>query len=124
MRAATGWIREWGGSLYLSLAYGWLVDALVDAGHVSEAVQLFQQCVELRESNGEILGCALAARALAKAAAVGARDVPGTVTFYLDYAEDVAGKRQSRFETDSNERCRAELTADLTGTRPRRELGA
>ena len=111
LRRAIEWIEGWDIGLYLSLLYGYLVDALASTGRVDEAAMYFERSREARSVEGDMLGTALGARALARAAA----QSPGTrlpaPEHYLAIAREIAELRASPVEAACNAACEAEVMA-------------
>ena len=87
---AAEWLEGWGIGLYLSLIYGWMVEALASSGRYEEAAQTFKRSVEQRGVEGEHLGSAVAARALARAAAQARPTCLSNSEHYLECARDFA----------------------------------
>jgi len=117
---AAEWLEAWGIGLYLSLIYGWMVEALALSGRFDEAAAIFRRSVEARGSEGEHLGSAVAARALARAAAQHRPSCLSNSDHYLECAHDFAARRNSPVQAACNALCAAEilhLKGDANGAR-------
>jgi class 3 adenylate cyclase len=106
---AADWLEGWGIGLYLSLIYGWMVEALATSGRYEEAAQFFKRSVEVRGVEGEHLGSAVAARALARAAAEARPSCLSSSEHYLECARDFAARRNSPLQAACNAQCAAEV---------------
>lgn len=106
---AAEWLEGWGIGLYLSLIYGWMVEALASSGRFEDAAQTFKRSVEQRGVEGEHLGSAVAARALARAAAQARPACLFTSEHYLQCARDFATRRSSPVQAACNALCEAEI---------------
>jgi class 3 adenylate cyclase/tetratricopeptide (TPR) repeat protein len=110
---ATRWIESRDRSQYISLNYGWLVDAKVAAGEFA-AARHFTALALSRARRGDSLGEAMAHRAMARASAAGY--VRGTAAQHLNKATRVARARGSRHESAATQLCRAEIES-MSGNR-------
>lgn len=106
---AVEWMEGWGIGLYLSLVYGWMVEALADSGRFEQAALIYRRSVEQRGAEGEHLGSAVAARALARAAAQARPSCLSGAEHYLECARDFAARRNSPVQAACNALCAAEV---------------
>ena len=109
LQRAVEWLEGWGISLYLSLIYGWLVDALAASGRIGEAAETFRRSRDERGAQGEHLGSAVAARALARVAPSARPAGLEASSWYLEYAWDYAERRESPVQAACNALCEAEV---------------
>jgi class 3 adenylate cyclase/tetratricopeptide (TPR) repeat protein len=117
---AVEWLEGWGIGLYLSLVYGWMVEALADSGRYAEAAAIYRRSVEQRGAEGEHLGSAVAARALARAAARARPPCLSNAEHYLECARDFAARLGSPVQAACNALCAAEvfhLKGDIAAAR-------
>lgn len=124
---AAEWMEGWGIGLYLSLVYGWMVEALAGSGRFDEAAAVFRRSVEQRGAEGEHLGSAVAARALARAAAQARPACLSNSEHYLECARDFAARRYSPVQAACNALCAAEvlhLKGDAAGARAQLSLAS
>jgi class 3 adenylate cyclase/tetratricopeptide (TPR) repeat protein len=105
---ATDWLEKTSRQQFSSLNYGWLTDAMVTLGRLDEA-RGYAAKAFLRARKGDRLGEAMAARAMARAAAMGSGH--RARAHYLDLAYRSATARGSRREHAETERCEAEIKA-------------
>jgi tetratricopeptide (TPR) repeat protein len=107
---ATSWLEPRESGLFRSLNHGWLVDGWIDCGR-RERARWHAARVLRRGRTGDLIGAAMALRALAReAASTGdARAAHG----YLARARAVATRRESAHEHAAIELCHAEILALL-----------
>ncbi|MBL8334759.1 MAG: hypothetical protein JNM08_16730, partial [Rubrivivax sp.] len=97
---ASAWLEPRDGSLFKSFNHGWAADMLVDSGRIDEArVQAGRALQQARRS--DLLGAAMAARAMAVVAAQEQRFLRAERCLAL--AQRVADRRQSPHETAVNQ---------------------
>jgi class 3 adenylate cyclase/tetratricopeptide (TPR) repeat protein len=108
LRNAASWMESRRGRLYMSLYYGWLVQACLSEGRIDEA-RSYAARVLWRTRQGERLGEAVACRALAITAAK-ARDGPAT-EHWMQLAQTSALIRGSARETVLNEVAQGQILA-------------
>lgn len=129
LRNATHWLMENEICLFISFNFGWLADALVDAGEHAEAYKFANKAIE-RAALSDRLGEAMAYRALAKLSALASSPIPNEknnkescedlnqlpikpFTDYLSLAEESAKLRGSQHEQATNNFCHAEILISL-----------
>jgi class 3 adenylate cyclase/tetratricopeptide (TPR) repeat protein len=105
---ATSWLDPREGDLFKSLNYGWLADGMVTAGRTDEAKRYAERAL-VQEQKRDLLGLAMAYRALARAA--GDAQQWDSVQQYLALAMKTALSRTSRHEVAVTQLCEAELAA-------------
>lgn len=97
---ASAWLEPRDGSLFKSFNHGWAADMLVDSGRADEARQQARRALE-QARHSDLLGAAMAARAMAVVAAREQRFVRAERCLAL--AQRVADRRQSPHETAVNQ---------------------
>jgi class 3 adenylate cyclase/tetratricopeptide (TPR) repeat protein len=117
VRDATQWVETRGGALGASLHYGWLLDIGEGRG-ADEQRRRNAALLMQRAREHDLLGVAMGARALARAAAK-ARDRAATERYFV-LAERAAERRRSPHEQAVNQLCLAEIR--LLQERPREAL--
>jgi class 3 adenylate cyclase len=105
---ATAWLEARDKNLFISLNYGWLGDALVEARRFAEARRYCARALA-RARNHDRLGEAAACRALARCALAGHAGRPPA--FYLARARRAACELGSPLEEALNDECEAALLA-------------
>lgn len=105
---ATHWIQARQGGFFTSLNHGWLVDMAAAAGDTA-AARRHAVALLARAREGDQLGLAMGARALARLAA--AQGDPGRAQRHLRLARRAARHRGSAHEDALNRWCEAELLA-------------
>jgi len=118
LQQATAWLEPRDGGLFRSLNHGWLADGLVATGRVGEARRHAAQALR-RGRSGDLIGVAMAHRAMAQAAAA-ARDRPRAERC-IERAMQVARARDSAHETATTQLCAAAI-AQSFGDRPRMHM--
>jgi tetratricopeptide (TPR) repeat protein len=103
---ATGWLAPRDSGLFRSLNLGWLVDGWLALGQ-PERARAHAIAALQRGRQGDLIGAAMAARALALHAA-GRGDAARAVR-WLARAQQVAARRQSAHEAACNALCAAQL---------------
>ena len=103
-----GWLKPRESELYRSFNYGWLADALLDAGRRSEARFHAAQAIR-RGRAGDQLGLVMAYRALARDAA---RHRPERVEQYLRRATQASRQRGSAHELAATQLCAAQIACE------------
>lgn len=103
---ATGWLEPRDSGLFRSLNHGWLVDGWLACGQRAKARQHAARAAA-RGRRGDLIGAAMACRALALDAAR-AGDAQGAAR-WLARAQRVALQRQSAHELACNALCEADL---------------
>jgi tetratricopeptide (TPR) repeat protein len=103
---ATAWLDPREGGLFRSLNFGWLADGLVTAGRASEA-RHYAALALLRARKRDLIGVAMAYRALARAAADNGAD--DAARRYLAQATRIAHARDSAHELAVTRLTEAEL---------------
>ncbi|MGE0859441.1 MAG: AAA family ATPase [Gammaproteobacteria bacterium] len=111
---ATSWLDGWGIHLYFSLIFAWLTEVLAGEERYTEAAQWYARACNERGAEGEHLGLAVAARALARASAREVDSGLASADVYLRHAQDYAARRASPVQAACNLACEAEL-AHLAG---------
>ncbi|MFN9745965.1 MAG: ATP-binding protein [Betaproteobacteria bacterium] len=106
LAAAATWLRTHDKNLFASLHAGWLAEAWAGLGRRREARHEAARALA-RTRQDDWLGAAMAARALARLAAVEGR--AAAAQRHLALADRVADRRGSPHERAANARCRAEL---------------
>jgi class 3 adenylate cyclase/tetratricopeptide (TPR) repeat protein len=119
MRDATAWLASRDRGLFISLNYGWLVDATAGSGRWPEA-RLYAARAIQRGRKLDRLGGAMAWRGLARAAAAGKSR--GPARRYLDLAMRTADLRGSAHERAVSWLCDAEISHALGHTGEARAL--
>lgn len=115
MVEATSWLEARGRGQFTSLNYGWLAEAMVAEGRIGEG-RRFAAGALARARKGDLLGEAMACRAMARAAAAG--QWPRGPDHYLRRAFAAAESRRSAHEIAATQLCRSELSAELISARP------
>lgn len=105
---STAWLEARDRGQYISLNYGWLAEALVGSGRVSEARGQAARAL-VRARKNDLLGQSMAARAMARSAAQGRNRK--SAEHYLALAFDAAHARQSRHEIATTRLCAAQIAA-------------
>jgi len=105
---ATGWLEAKGRGLFGSLPYGWLAEAMVRSGDLGRGQDYAARALR-RARKGDRLGEAMAWRAMAIAAASGARG--SSPDECLAHAEAAAAARGSAHEAAANRLLAATLAA-------------
>lgn len=103
---ATSWLEESGRNQCISLAYGWLAEAMVDSGRIEDARRYAARAL-VRARRHDRMGEAMALRAMARAAAQEERHQ--AVGRYLARALQSARNRGSPHEVAVTQLCEAEL---------------
>jgi class 3 adenylate cyclase/tetratricopeptide (TPR) repeat protein len=107
---ATAWLEPRESGLFRSLNHGWMVDGWVGCGQRDRA-RWHARRVLRRGRTGDLIGAAMAFRALARdAAGVGDRQ---RAERYLARARQVAERRESAHEHAATELCHAEVLTAL-----------
>ena len=115
IKDATAWLAPGEGGLFRSLNYGWLADGLVSVGRETEA-RRYAALALLRARKRDLIGVAMAYRALARAAADGQHH--DASKRYLALAMKTAHKRDSAHELAVTRLCDARI-AFARDERPR-----
>lgn len=103
---ATGWLAPRDSGLFRSLNLGWLVDGWLALGQ-PERARAHAIAALQRGRKGDLIGAAMAARALALHAA--GRGEAARAVHWLARAQQVAARRQSAHEAACNALCAAQL---------------
>ncbi len=101
---ATSWIEAREGGLFRSLNHGWLADGMVTSGRIDEA-RHHAACALRRARKRDLIGVAMAYRALARAAA--AQREAAQAQHYLALALKTAQARGSAHERAVTQLCEA-----------------
>jgi class 3 adenylate cyclase/tetratricopeptide (TPR) repeat protein len=104
LQQATAWLEPRDGGLFRSLNHGWLANGLVSAGRSKEARHHAARAL-MRGRSGDLIGVAMAYRAMAQDAAA-ARDHVRAAR-YVAHAMQVARTRGSAHETAVTQLCAA-----------------
>lgn len=107
---ATSWLEPRDVGLFRSLNFGWLADAMVTSGRIPEARHFAARAL-LRARHRDLIGVAMAYRALARAAA--SLHDRRRAQHYLALAMRTARTRQSAHEVAVTQLCDAELELTL-----------
>lgn len=103
---ATSWIETRGRILFISLNYGWLAEGMVSSRKWRDA-RHYAARAATRGRNHDILGKAMAYRAMARAAVAGQSRKPAE--WYLAQAMENARAREAPHEVAKTQLCDAEL---------------
>ena len=118
---ATGWLAPRDSGLFRSLNLGWLVDGWLALGE-PERARAHAIAALQRGRKGDLIGAAMAARALALHAA--GRGDATRAARWLARAQQVAAQRQSAHEAACNTLCAAQLALAQGQVAPGREQAA
>ena len=110
VQQATSWLDPRGGGLFRSLNHGWLADGLVSVGRTPEARHHAAQAL-LRGRSGDLIGVAMAYRAMARQAAA-ARDRPRAER-RIELAMRVARTRGSAHEVAATQLCAGQIACSF-----------
>ena len=103
---ATAWLDRGAGGLHRSLNYGWLADGLASLGRDAQARQYATQAL-LRARKRDLIGVAMAYRALARLAA--AANDSEAASRYIALALKTARARDSAHEVAATQLCEADI---------------
>lgn len=93
------WLDAQGMRLFLSLIFGWLSDALADAGRYKNARSVALRVLDWTEESGECLGAAMACRTLARCAMIPQGEGKSAAQEHLKNARHWAQHRGAVHET-------------------------